>query len=892
MNHFNRVIISTVAATGVFLGVQTSRADSATWANNANGNWSVGENWIGGVPAEGAGATAEIPYNVMVTLAGVSQTIGSLTIGQATGNSSLRSSGGATLTMDNDGQQAEIAVGTTAAASGNWINVPIFMTDGGLKISTLGVGAIFSGPISSIAVSGTQTLTLAHNGGGNNFTVGGDISDGNIGGTVRIVIDRNTGATGTINLNGANSFTGGILVRRGSLTATLTGFGDNEIVMGDASTNTDISLGFAGAGVYANKITVDGSGTGDVNLGANGIDPELAGEINLGRNATLVANNGAHLTVSGEISGAGKLNVLNNTAGSSTVTLTGNNSFSGGFDVADGQMRVNLGHAGAVGTGIFGIGHASQNAAFDIRIDNVSGADMTLANNNALRIANFTYVGSHNLNMGTGAVSVGPNSAIMTVLSNTLTIGGVISGHKNVGNGGAGTFVLGNANTYTGVTYVGGHMVVGSIANGGAASSIGAANTGAGNLVLNRGTLDYTGGGATTDRLFTVGNGGGTIASNGTGSLVFENTGDIVSTDTVSLNLAAASFGAGSTIINVGPSTSSNTTGNLAVGQTITGANIAPGTVITEVLDGSRIAISQATTGAATASVYTFGAQDRTLTLKGSNAGNNTIAGALADSASTKLGVTKAGSGKWILSGANTYSGATTVSEGTLVLATAGNNNVANSSHIKVEAGANLDVTEVGSGFTLASGQTLEGNGNVLGNFAVGANSTLSPGNSPGALNHVGTQSWLDGGNYNWQIYDATGLAGVGYDTVIITGALDLTGLTGGDDFNINLWSLSSIAPDANGDAINFDALTSQSWTLVSASAGILGFDESNFAINIGAFNGTGGFANPAFGAFALEVVGNDLVLSYSVIPEPGSVALLLSGVGMFLLLNRRGRRA
>lgn len=889
MNHLNRVFVSSLAAASVLLSAQSARAGSATWAAAANGIWANGENWIGGSPAGGVAAGASIPYNVTVTL-NAPITLGTLTLGQSTGKSSLRSSGGAALTMDNGGNEALITLGDTINSPYS-TDVPVFMTAGGLKIATIGVSAIFSGPMSSIATTGTQTLTLAHNGGLNNFTLGGDISDGNLGGVVRVVIDRDAATGGTIVLHGANTFTGGILVRKGSLSANLTGFGENEIVLGDGLTGAEQVLGFTSSGTYANKITVNAAGSGAVTLSANAVNPELTGELSLGRNVTLLANNAAHIMISGNVSGSGQLSVLNNTAGSSTVTLTGSNSFTGGFEAADAQMRVNLGHASAIGTGLFGIGHVSRNSEVDIRIDNVSGAAMTLANNNALRIANFTFVGSHSLNMGTGAVSVGPNTAIMTVLSNTLTIGGVISGNKNVGNGGAGTFVLGNANTYTGVTYVGGHMVVGSIANAGVASSIGSGTSAAGNLVLNRGTLDYTGAGATTDRLFTVGNGGGTIASNGTGSLVFENTGAIVSTDTVSLTFAAASFAAGATVINVGPSTSGNTTGNLAVGQTITGENIAPGTVITEILDGSRVAISQATTGAATATAYTFGALDRTLTLTGNNAGNNTIAGVLADSAANTLGVTKAGSGRWILSGSNTYSGVTTVSEGTLVLATAGHNNIANSAKIRVGTGANLDVTEVAGGFTLASGQALEGNGNVVGNLVVGANSTLSPGSSPGTLNHEGTQSWLDGGNYNWQIYDATGLAGVGYDTVAITGALDLTGLTGGLDFNINLWSLSGIAPDANGNALNFDGLTSQTWTLVSTSAGILGFDQADFTINTGAFNGTAGFSNSAPGTFALEVVGNDLVLSYSVIPEPGSVALLLSGAGMFLLLNRRGRR-
>ena len=264
----------------------------------------------------------------------------------------------------------------------------------------------------------------------------------------------------------------------------------------------------------------------------------------------------------------------------------------------------------------------------------------------------------------------------------------------------------------------------------------------------------------------------------------------------------------------------------------------------------------------------------------------------MANSASKTLSVTKSGSGSWILSGTNTYTGVTTISAGTLVLSTAGTNNIAGSTTINVQSGANLDVTAVAGGFTLVSGQTLVGTGTLVGGLTVANNSTISPGNSPGAL-HTGNETWLDGGNYNWQIYDATGLAGTGYDAIAIAGALDLTNLTGGTDFNINLWSLSGIAPDANGNAINFNNALSQSWTLVSTTGGITGFLASEFTINVGAANGTNGFTNTlGGGAFSVGVSGNDLLLSYTAVPEPGTAAMLLTGVGMFFLLKRRRFRS
>ncbi len=64
------------------------------------------------------------------------------------------------------------------------------------------------------------------------------------------------------------------------------------------------------------------------------------------------------------------------------------------------------------------------------------------------------------------------------------------------------------------------------------------------------------------------------------------------------------------------------------------------------------------------------GAGSRTLTLDGSNPGDNTIAGKIPDGPTgTVISLSKSGLGTWVLSGENTFTGATTVSNGRLVLA-------------------------------------------------------------------------------------------------------------------------------------------------------------------------------------------------------------------------------
>ncbi len=273
------------------------------------------------------------------------------------------------------------------------------------------------------------------------------------------------------------------------------------------------------------------------------------------------------------------------------------------------------------------------------------------------------------------------------------------------------------------------------------------------------------------------------------------------------------------------------------------------------------------------------------------NSFNTTIAKALTAGTGSG-GLTKQNTGTLTLTAANTYIGATTVSTGTLALSAGGL--IANSSTITVASAATLSVTGVTPAtFTVGSTQTLAGSGTVVATGkTVVANGTLSPGSSPGTLTQDGGVLQLGlNGDLNWQVHNASGTAGSGYDTVnLINGAtLDLSLLTTSNAYNINLWSLSGLGPDVNGNAINFNNTLNYSWTLFSTGTAITGFDASDFAINTGAFNGTTGFSNAlGGGAFSVDLAdGNtDIVLKFTAVPEPG--AALLGGLGMLALLRRR----
>jgi len=250
--------------------------------------------------------------------------------------------------------------------------------------------------------------------------------------------------------------------------------------------------------------------------------------------------------------------------------------------------------------------------------------------------------------------------------------------------------------------------------------------------------------------------------------------------------------------------------------------------------------------------------------------------------------IEKDNTGTLTLTGANTYSGTTTVSNGTLTLSAA-DNNIANSTSIDVASGATLDVSGITNGFALANGQTLSGAGTVTGGMTIALGSVISPGNSPGTLS-TGAQTWNDGGSYLWEINasdDAGGTIGndPGWDWLDITGALDLTNLTAGG-FTIDIDSLT--AGNIAGDAVGFDTWTKgspgdfdYSFTIATASSGISGFDADNFTLD------SSGFSNAPGWDWGIVLSGNSLVLQAYALPEPSSSALLGLG-GLALMLRRR----
>lgn len=256
------------------------------------------------------------------------------------------------------------------------------------------------------------------------------------------------------------------------------------------------------------------------------------------------------------------------------------------------------------------------------------------------------------------------------------------------------------------------------------------------------------------------------------------------------------------------------------------------------------------------------------------------------------LSFTKEGSARQTLDSANTYTGATSVKEGTLAIGPAGT--LSGTSGVAVDADASFIYNNATT--ALAATVTLAGNG--VGNRAILAGDgliasaltlddlgdTLSAGDGGvGQLGFSVDQTWQSF-SLDWQVSDFTGgVAGDDFDQVAITaGALTLTG--GAGDYLLNLHSLTL---DGLAGATGNFTETTTSWVILSAANGIEGFVASHWTINTDGFSTAEGWT----GEFSLSQVGNDLVLTYNAIPEPSAWSALAGAAAITGALLRRRRR-
>jgi fibronectin-binding autotransporter adhesin len=629
-------------------------------------------------------------------------------------------------------------------------------------------------------------------------------------------------------------------------------------------------------------------------------DLTFGGALNKNNN-DLIVDGSFNTTISGIVSSGGTLTKN----GTGTLVLSGANTFTGATTINAGVLNVR--HNTALGTSG---GSTTINSGGALELQNtitVTGEGLTLAGTGvsaggALRnlANNNTWTGA--ITLGTGGARINSDSGLLTLSGNIsgaglpLTIGG--AGHVTISSvigttsgtltkDGTGTLTLSGANTYTGATTISaGKVTIGNNA--------GLGTTGGSTLVASGAALEISGSGLSIAEVVSslIGTGissGGALrnlANNNTwsGAITLGSGGARINSDSGTLTLSGAMGGAAQPL-TVGGAGNVSISGVVGTGSgtltkdgsgtlILSGANTYTGA--TTVSAGTlRLGASGAVSDSSAVSISsgaTFDLNSHNETIGSlAGAGNVTLGSAnlIAGGANTSTthsgvisgtgGVTKRGTGTLILSGNNTYTGATAADAGVL----------------------RISGSIASSAVAINNGGTLSGDG-TTGSMTLSSGGTIAPGTSPGTLSS-GAQTWAGGGNYVWEINKANGNKGSdpGWDFLSIAGTLTVNA-TSGSKLNVRLTSLT--LANQSGQASSFDNTQNYAWTIASASGGIVGFDAVKFNLDVSAFqNALGG------GSFGIGLSGNDLNLTFTAVPEPHEYALVV-GLGLLGFANWRRR--
>lgn len=705
---------------------------------------------------------------------------------------------------------------------------------------------------------------------------------------------------GAITLGNANSFTGTASIESGVVkVGTLANSGvDSSLGAGTNISLTGGTLSYTGTGAGSNRAlsisgisTIRNDGSGALSLSGN---VSLSGHLRLGGSYT-----GADNTISGVISGNGNLV----SSGDATWVLTGANTRTGTLTVNGGTLRAGSASAFGTTTGIAITGGTLDLNGFNMSTASLTGTGGTLA----LGSANFT------LNLGTGA-------------NNTYS-GSITGTNGSFTKVGAGTLTLTGASTYTGATTIGGGTLALNFAATAASGPTSNLISGASALVMSGGTLIVTGaGGETNSQTFnglTITGGNNTIRANGTaanltvnlgaitrdgglanfilpgaGAITTSNTdgalggwatvngtdyakvvgGNIVaftSTDYVNQDNASL-WQANQILSDAGGAANTpfftpvgSPVGNVQIGglQYTAAANstVAVAAGATLGVDGTIIVAPSvgATNQTITGGMMTGTLGGGVLGVQQNGGGTFTIASTIVDNTGV-VGFSKAGTGKVALSGSSTYTGATTVSQGTLSI-----NSVANAGQPSAIGAASTDPSNL-----VIQGATLEytgGNGSTdrgltLARSGAITASTISVTNAAANLTVSGEVVSPDGASF---IKDGAGTltlsnAGNSYTgvTTVSGGTLAVTMLANGD-------SPSSIGAAGNASS-----------NLVLRNGGKLSYIGGTASSNRGFTLGTGGGGIDVIGGTTLTMSGT--AAGAGSLTKTGDGTLVLSGTNPY----------
>ncbi|EEC0615481.1 autotransporter outer membrane beta-barrel domain-containing protein, partial [Salmonella enterica subsp. enterica] len=529
---------------------------------------------------------------------------------------------------------------------------------------------------------------------------------------------------GTLTLSGSNTYTGGTLISGGTLVAS------NVEALGTGDVTNDAVLELNTGGTFDNAISGSGqvvkSGDDALTLsGANSYtggtlisggtliasNVEALGSGDVTDNATLALNTGG--TFDNAISGSGQVVK----SGDDVLTLSGANSYSGGTLISDGTLVASNVEA-------LGSGDVTNDAVLELNtggtFDNtISGSGRVVkSGDGALTLSGAnSYSGGTLISDGTliaGRVDVLGSGDVTDDATLELNTGGTfdnaISGSGQVVKSGDKMLTLSGANSYSGGTLISDGTLV--------ASNVEALGTGD---VTNNATLELNTGGDFTNNI----SGSGQVVKSGDDTLTLSGANSYTGGTTISGGTLVATnveaLGSGDVTnnavleLNTGGTFDNAISGSGQVVKsgdktlTLSGANSYTGG--TTINDGTLVATSVDALGTGDVT------DDATLELNTGGDFDNAIGGS--------GNVVKSGADTLTLSGSNTYTGGTLISDGTLVASNVdalGTGDVTDNATLELNTGGDFDNAISGRGQVVKSGDktlTLSGANSYTGGTTI-----------------------------------------------------------------------------------------------------------------------------------------------------------------------------
>lgn len=708
-------------ATALQLAV-TGGAWDLTW-NGGSANWNTSDS-IGQKDGSGsniafyAGDNMSIATADTITVDAAGISVGTLAVGNSSGTATLTGGALSATSLNKSG------AGTLSLNSATSLTIAAAISGGTLDIGTTNQSFANVSLTGGASIAGsTGVLT----GSGSAF----DVQSGSASAILAGSVGLTKTTSGTVTLSGANTYTGTTTISGGTL-----GF------------SADNNLGASSAAISLNGGTLaqgaaDVTGTHIITVGASGGTIDVGSRQYFLNTANLLTGSGA-LAVSG--------------AGGS-LRLGLNNSFSGTTAVNSAAL-VEVQNATGLGTSAVTVNSGGELVASNINMANAltanGGSTLSFDNGNS-----GVFSGAVSLVSGTTTVAL--RDWYSTSTARNGTISGVISGAGglavNSGSGSGSVLTLSSANSYAGGTALNAGTLVLGNATAAGSGAITAAN-------------------GTTISMTTASGVGNAVTLSGTNASV-----------TMTSNQASAGFGSNITgtadqtlvIVNNGTTVNFNNTTrqfanflgtvNVQAGSalgdrssTTTWTNGGDSTLFN--VDGSMTSRNGGTwalgglTGSGTLSMGTAGSNGIGLnyTIGARNDVSDTFSGVIRDGDTVNskfVSVTKTGMGIQVFSGANSYTGTTTVSAGTLALSGSGT---------------------FGSGSLVVSGGTANLGGGSISN-------TLGALTGGGAINNGtvtnnGSNYDLRNGSVGAALAGTNGLSKTTSSTVTLDGTSTYTGLT------------------------------------------------------------------------------------------------------------------